>query len=193
MSDIYALMDIDTLKRYQISIDSFIDYLNQNSIPITQYRNKSGNDREFAKDLEHIRDRYSGKLIVNDKIKFIDLSDGIHIGQDDIKKISEDKIEAIKIVRDRVGDKLIGLSTHNRDEILEANNLNIDYIGLGAYRATDTKKDASISGESLLEIAKLSTHPVAIIGGVKLSDRFGDYIRYRVIGSDICRKISNEK
>jgi len=36
-----------------------------------------------------------------------------------------------------------------------------------------------------LEIAKESKHDVAIIGGVKLSDNFPSYIKYRVIGSNL--------
>jgi len=37
-----------------------------------------------------------------------------------------------------------GVSTHNLDEIVQANALNIDYIGLGAYRPTNTKKEAQV-------------------------------------------------
>jgi len=67
----------------------------------------------------------------------------------------------------------------------EANFLNINYIGLGAYRKTDTKSEAKVLGEELLEIAKLSKHKVAIIGGVKLDDKFGDEISYIVVGSGL--------
>jgi thiamine-phosphate pyrophosphorylase len=67
--------------------------------------------------------------------------------------------------------------------------LDIDYIGLGAYRPTNTKNVTSIGGETLLEIAKLSTHPVAIIGGVRLDDNIPN-IKYKVIGSDICKLTS---
>jgi len=63
--------------------------------------------------------------------------------------------------------------------------LDIDYIGLGAYRATDTKLEAKVLGDEILEIAKLSKHPVAIIGGVKIDDDFGDNITYKVIGSGL--------
>ena len=63
--------------------------------------------------------------------------------------------------------------------------MDIDYIGLGAYRATDTKSEAKVLGDKLLEIAKLSTHPVGVIGGVTLDDNFEDYIAYKVIGSGL--------
>ncbi len=79
----------------------------------------------------------------------------------------------------------MGISTHNKEEIEEANSLNVDYIGLGAYRQTATKEDASVGGEALIELAKISKHPVGIIGGVKMIDIFPEHIKYKVIGSGL--------
>jgi thiamine-phosphate pyrophosphorylase len=117
----------------------------------------------------------------------------LHIGQEDLLKFNLNKNRAIKIIKEKIGNKILGLSTHNLDEILEANNFNIDYIGLGAFRDSKTKKDiSSIGGEKLLEIAKFSNKKVAIIGGVKLSDSFKNYpqISYKVIGSDLMREFN---
>jgi thiamine-phosphate pyrophosphorylase len=99
--------------------------------------------------------------------------------------IDDNKSKAIEIMREKIGSKILGISTHNIDEVKEANNLNIDYIGLGAYRATNTKSEAKVLGDEIFEIAKLSNHKVAIIGGVKLDDKFGDEISYIVIGSGL--------
>ncbi len=66
--------------------------------------------------------------------------------------------------------------------------MDLDYIGLGAYRGTTTKSNVNILGEKALELAKLSKHPVGLIGGVKLEDSFGDEIKYRVVGSDLYKK-----
>jgi len=107
------------------------------------------------------------------------------LGQEDIATIASHKEDAIKIIRQRIGTKILGISTHNQQEIEEANQLDIDYIGLGAYRQTTTKKDATIGGQELIEIAKLSKHPVGIIGGVKIDDTFPEHIKYRVIGSGL--------
>jgi len=84
-----------------------------------------------------------------------------------------------------IGRKLLGLSTHNLSEIEEANRLDLDYIGLGAYRLTKTKSEANVGGEALLEAAKYSRHPVGIIGGVQIDDEFEKPILYKVIGSDL--------
>jgi thiamine-phosphate pyrophosphorylase len=155
------------------------------NLPIIQYRNKFDPLNQIEADLQLIRKHYHGKIIINDHISLIDYADGIHLGQEDIEAIAVDRKEAIEIIREKIGDKIVGISTHNIEEVEEANTLAIDYIGLGAYRHTDTKQDANVAGDELLEIAKLSTHPVAIIGGVRLDDKFGDEISYRVVGSGL--------
>ena len=195
MNDIYALIDIDTLNRFDISLIDFVKFIDSHKISVAQYRNKNGSDDDFIRDIKIIRDIFSGKLIINDRTEFADMGDGIHIGQEDLLSISDSPKDAVSDLRDRLSaGKWIGLSTHSSDEILKANELDIDYIGLGAYRKTSTKEDAAVSGEELLEVAKLSSHPVALIGGVRLDDSFKEsIIRYRVIGSDLCREYLKKK
>ena len=132
-----------------------------------------------------IREYYDGKLIINDSIDLITYADGLHVGQEDIRKYSDDLIEAVSMIRQKIGSKLLGLSTHDKDEILEANDLDLDYIGLGAYRATNTKSEAHVGGKALIEAASYSKHPVGIIGGVRMYDEFEEPIIYKVIGSGL--------
>ncbi len=182
---IYALVDQETLDQRAVSLQDLLKYINSLSISILQYRNKSGTLSEKKRALQTIKRLYSGKVIVNDTIALIDDVDGLHLGQEDIRQYGETKREAVVEIRKRIGRKLLGLSTHNAAEVEEANPLDIDYIGLGAYRSTGTKKDAEVKGAALLEIAKRSKHPVAIIGGVRLDDVFDESIAYRVVGSDL--------
>jgi len=157
-------------------------------IPIAQYRNKIYNKKKIESDLKVIKANFSGKLIINDYVEFIDLADGLHLGQDDLSSIDKDFKIAIKIVRDKIKNKILGLSTHNIEEIKVANTLEIDYIGLGAYRATNTKDNVKVKGFKLLNVAKESNKSVAIIGGVKLNDNFPKEIEFKVIGSDLMKK-----
>ena len=150
-----------------------------------QYRNKNGSLEEKKADLITIREHYNGTVIINDTIELIDYADGLHIGQEDIRAYSDDLSQAVAKIRQIIGRKQLGLSTHNIEEIEEANELDLDYIGLGAYRPTQTKSEANVGGEQLLETAKHSKHPVGIIGGVRLSDTFEAHIAYRVIGTDL--------
>ena len=110
----------------------------------------------------------------------------MHLGQEDLAKIDANPTQAVKILRSVIGsDKILGISTHNEQEVLQANEMDLNYIGLGAYRDTTTKTDVShILGEKLDSVAKLSKHPVAAIGGVKKEDCF-EHVRYHVIGSGL--------
>lgn len=185
---IYALVDKETLLQKRVSLQSHIQHLSTfPNILILQYRNKSASLEEKKEDLLLIRDYYDGKLIINDTIELIDYADGLHIGQEDIRKYSNDLMHAVKLIRQKTGTKLLGLSTHNKEEILEANTLDLDYIGLGAYRATNTKSEANVGGKALIEAAKYSKHPVGMIGGVMLEDEFEEPIIYKVIGSGLYR------
>ncbi len=182
---IYALIDKQSLSDRNIDFPSLLEVINSQDISLLQYRNKNNYSDEIKSDLELIRAEYKGRIIINDHLEFIDLADGLHLGQEDLLTINVDLQKACKEVRNVIGRKIFGLSTHDKNEIEIANTLDVDYIGLGAYRSSGTKSDAKVYGEKLLEISRYSKHPVALIGGVKLSDRFDKRITYRVIGSDL--------
>jgi len=183
---LYALCDQDMLDDKGVSLESFLEIANSKNAEILQYRNKNA-DIEFIKQkLIYIRKRYDGFLIVNDAYELIEFCDGVHLGQEDLKSIDEDTHKAVKIIRNVIKeDKLLGISTHNEEEVLQANEMDLNYIGLGAYRETSTKKDVSVVlGDSIEVIASKSKHLVAAIGGVKLNDYF-EHITYHVIGSGL--------
>ena len=182
---IYALVDKQTLILKDVMLVRVLEHINTLDAPMLQYRNKNSSLEEKKADLLTIRQYYTGKVIINDNIELIDYADGLHLGQEDIRAYSEDLQEALKQVRQKIGEKILGLSTHNRAEIEEANTLDLDYIGLGAYRATSTKSEANVGGEALIEAAKHSNHPVGIIGGVRMDDVFEEPIIYKVIGSGL--------
>lgn len=180
------MVDKETLAKKGVSLLSHLQHLQTfKYIPILQYRNKSGTLEDKKSDLITIREHYNGTLIINDTIDLIDYADGLHIGQEDILKYSDDLSESVKLIRQKIGRKLLGLSTHDKDEIVEANTLDLDYIGLGAYRATHTKSEAHVGGKVLIEAASHAKHPVAMIGGVRIDDIFDEPIVYKVIGTGL--------
>lgn len=182
---IYALIDKEGLALRGLSLEKISKKIQNLNIPIAQYRNKLGSIDEKREDLRLIRSFYHGKLIINDAIELIEYVDGLHVGQEDIRVYHNDLVTAVGMIREKISNKLLGLSTHNKEEILEANSLDLDYIGLGAYRETQTKSEAKVLGDVAVELAALSKHPVGLIGGVKLRDTFSKDIHYRVIGSDL--------
>jgi len=182
---LYALCDQELLDSKGISIDEYIKVANDNSAEIIQYRNKSGSIDFIKSQLIKIRKLFSGFLIINDNYELISFCDGVHLGQEDLLVIDKDIFKAVKILRKAVGnDKILGISTHNEKEILEANKMDLNYIGLGAYRNTQTKNVSNILGNKLESIASKSIHPVGVIGGVKMDDKFTN-ITYHVIGSGL--------
>jgi thiamine-phosphate pyrophosphorylase len=183
---LYALCDQDMLDSKGVSLDEYIHLAKQHNAEIIQYRNKNADISFIKQQLIHIRKNYDGFLIVNDAYELVEFCDGVHLGQEDLKAIDEDINKAIKILRSIVtSDKILGISTHNEEEILQANELDLNYIGLGAYRDTTTKKDiCEVLGDSLDTLASSSKHLVAAIGGVKLDDKF-EHVTYHVIGSGL--------
>lgn len=182
---LYALCDRELLHSRNISLEQFVQKAQNHDASILQYRNKTDDIATIKNDLIRIRKLWDGFLIINDHYELIALCDGVHIGQEDLSVIDSDPIKAITILKATIGeDKIIGLSTHNAHEIKIANSLEINYIGLGAYRATSTKNDAKVLGDELDNFASLSKHPVAAIGGIRLDDVF-EHVTYKVIGSGL--------
>ena len=185
---LYALCDQDLLDKKGLSLEEFIEIAKKQNAEIIQYRNKNSDTAFIKQQLIKIRKLYNGFLIVNDTYELIEYCDGVHVGQDDLKAIDEDVFKAVKILRSVIKkDKILGISTHNEFEVIQANEMDINYIGLGAFRGTSTKKYISaMLGEKLDYIASKSKHLVGAIGGVKVDDKFA-HVTYHVIGSGLLK------
>jgi thiamine-phosphate pyrophosphorylase len=182
---LYALCDQALLDAHGIPLPEYIQIAEKFNARIIQYRNKSDDTAFIQEQLLFLRHNFQGKLIINDHLELVDFCDGLHVGQEDLLKVDADKAQAVRILRTALSkEKVLGLSTHNAQEVLEANGFDLDYIGLGAYRATNTKAVSSVLGDTIDAVASLSKHDVAAIGGVRLEDRF-QYIKYNVIGSGL--------
>lgn len=181
---LYALLDFDSLQKNSYTIEKFICTCRVLHVEIIQYRDKKGDKQRKIENLKKIKSLCDIPLLINDDIDLVVFCDGLHVGQGDLIELGLNKVDVIKKIRKLIGRKILGISTHNREEILEANDLDIDYIGLGAFRATNTKEDAAVLRESLSDLAGLSHKPVGAIGGVKISDEIAN-VTYAVVGSDL--------
>ena len=179
---LYVLCDYETLLKKNISLEKFVNLCKKKDVKIVQYRDKISSLEEQKTNLLYLKSQLNIPIIINDKIELIEFADGLHLGQEDLEKIHKDKKLAVKLVRLKIKDKLLGLSTHNEIEILEANELALDMIGLGAYKNTNTKDVSTILGSKISYLAKISKHPVCAIGGVKEEDVI-ENIRFNVVGS----------
>ena len=115
-------------------------------------------------------------LIVNDDIAAalaIAGVDGLHVGQEDLRSDSlGQRTEELREIRQRAADLgrelLIGLSTHDLEQIRRANELPIDYLGFGPVFPTRSKvgADPSVGLDKLHRACELSERPLVAIGGL---------------------------
>ncbi|MGG2093926.1 thiamine phosphate synthase [Bacillus sp. S13(2024)] len=141
-------------------------------ITIFQYREKgdgalTGEERyAFARQLQSLCKEYHVPFIVNDDVELaLELdADGVHVGQDD---------EGIKMVREKMGDKMIGVSAHTIEEARFAIENGADYLGVGPIFPTHTKKDAkAVQGTEGLRFFRESgiEIPIVGIGGITIEN-----------------------
>lgn len=181
---LYALCDFQTLLKKEIPLDNFIELALKFDAKIIQYRDKINSNETQIENLMYLKKKLNIPIIINDKIELINYADGLHLGQEDFFKIHSNKKLAIKLIRKKIGNKLLGISTHNEVEILEANELDIDMIGLGAYKSTSTKNVPNLLGEKISYLAKISSNPVCAIGGVEINDKIQN-VSFNVVGSGL--------
>lgn len=89
-------------------------------------------------------------------------ADGVHVGQEDMQ------VEAARAI---VGERIVGLSTHARDQIERAESSSADYIAVGPVYETPTKPGRkSVGLEALRFAATTSSKPWFAIGGIDRSN-----------------------
>ena len=138
--------------------------LSFNLVSIFQLRLKQYSFREREKigiKIKKICKKYKVKLIVNDDpnlAKKID-ADGCHLGQNDM---------VIQGARKILKKKIIGITCHNSKKLIRyAVKNGANYIAIGAFFKSKTKKVNYIAKPSLISWAKRFTKlPVVIIGGI---------------------------
>lgn len=117
---------------------------------------------DFAQKCKDICQSFDIPFIIND---FVELAlkveaDGIHVGQDDA---------SLQEIRDLFPQKIIGVSVHNEQEMLEAMTNGADYVGIGPIYETKSKLDAEkVRGVSFLVKARelYPEFPIVGIGGI---------------------------
>lgn len=190
LNKIYALCDMATLLKKNISLEEFLKLAIKNNSKIIQYRDKLNDIKIQKENLNYLKKNTNIKIIINDKLELLKYCDGLHLGQEDLIRVKNDELKlksddlVFKFLKKLYPSKIFGLSTHNEVEILHANTLELDYIGLGAYRGTQTKDVSNILGDKISYLAKISKHKVAAIGGVRVDDNIKN-IYYNVVGSDL--------
>ena len=117
--------------------------------------------KEIGIKIKKICKKYKVKLIVNDDPNLAKeiSADGCHLGQSDMN---------IKRARKILRKKIIGITCHNSKKLIkQAVKDGANYIAIGAFFKSKTKKVNYIAKPSLISWAKRFTKlPVIIIGGI---------------------------
>jgi thiamine-phosphate pyrophosphorylase len=129
-----------------------------------QLRAKAMSPREFLQLASAARKltRSSGcKLIVNDRVDIALAcdADGVHLGQEDLP---------LHAARKLMGERIIGISTHDVEQAKAAEEGGADYIGFGPMFGTTTKETGySARGLDLLrQVREAVKIPIVAIGGI---------------------------
>ena len=119
----------------------------------------------IGKKIKKICKRFNVKLIINDNpflAKKIN-ADGCHIGQSDSTVLAARKI---------LKNKIVGVTCHNSKKLIKKAMIDkVDYIALGAFYSTKTKKVKYRAKIKLIKEAKNITKiPIVAIGGINLNN-----------------------
>lgn len=164
----FSLYAITDLKTEDPEILKTIERALRGGVDIIQLRSKVLSDHalfELGKKIRTLTNRMKKLFIINDRV---DLAlaleaDGVHLGQDDLP---------IEEARRIVGkNQLIGRSTHNLRQALEAEHEGADYIGFGPIFGTPTKPTYLPIGLSqIAQVMKRVRIPIVCIGGIDRSN-----------------------
>lgn len=161
-TDIYALTDSrQSLGR---STPDVARQMLAAGIKVIQYREKDKSAGEMLRECLIVREltrRAGCCFLVNDHVDVALAcdADGVHVGQDDLP---------VPVVRGLLGGgRVIGVSTHSREQAEAALRDGADYIGVGPIFPTATKSTTPAVGFAYLtEISADFSIPFVTIGGV---------------------------
>lgn len=136
-------------------------------VSLIQLRDKNAPAARVCEEARRWADalaRRGARLIVNDRpdIAVIAGAGGVHVGQEDLR------VEAARAICGC--ERWVGVSTHNLEQLREANATSADYIAFGPIFPTATKEnpDPVVGLELLCEARSLTRKPLVAIGGITI-------------------------
>jgi thiamine-phosphate pyrophosphorylase len=141
--------------------------LADSGVEVLQYRNKDDDDVLVAQDALAMREAAPLlRLILNDRAALVGPAgwNGLHVGQQDLSP------SAVRTLVGRAA--LVGLSTHNDEQVVAAVSEPVDYIAVGPVFPTVSKSDTSpaIGLEGVTRARALTDKPLIAIGGITLEN-----------------------
>jgi thiamine-phosphate pyrophosphorylase len=138
-------------------------------IACLQLREKDVSTRSFietAREIKSLAAQFGVPLIINDRldVALAIEADGVHIGQEDMPYSTARKLMGPRAI--------IGLSVETWDDVVRAQELDVNYLGVSPVFKTPTKTDTKGSWglEGLTRIKTYSRHSLVGIGGLNASN-----------------------
>ena len=160
---VYALTDVQLSG---LSHSEQVELLSSGGASLIQLREKRMPALGFyeqAKAARAVAERSGVKLIINDRVDVALAigAQGVHLGQDDLPPEAARKLLGAAAI--------LGYSTHNVDQALEAVKLPIDYLAIGPIFPTTSKPDTFpvLGLEGLRAVRRaIGEFPLVAIGGI---------------------------
>jgi thiamine-phosphate pyrophosphorylase len=160
---LYAILDESSFSDSEV-LFSTAEELLAGGVTLLQYRDKSGNARQMLGQARELKRRLgaSVKLIMNDRADLCLAAgfDGVHVGQEDLSPEGARKV---------IGGSLwLGMSTHNPEQVEEADKTSADYVAVGPVFLTMSKAnpDPVVGLEGIRKARTLTRKPLVAIGGI---------------------------
>lgn len=160
---LYAILDTSCFQDIEV-LFSTAEQLLAGGVALLQYRNKTSSARELLQEARELKRRLGGsvKLIMNDRADLCLAAgfDGVHVGQEDLSPQGARKV---------IGARLwLGVSTHNAEQVKEADKTSADYIAIGPVFPTASKvnPDPVVGLDGVRKARALTRKPLVAIGGI---------------------------
>jgi thiamine-phosphate pyrophosphorylase len=161
---LYAILDPDLAP---LPLAALADALAGAGVQLMQLRDKHGSAARMHSQTKELVASLSARgvrLIVNDRpdIAAMTAAGGVHVGQEDLP---------VEDARRICGpSRWVGVSTHNLEQLREADRTSADYIAVGPIFPTATKEnpDPVVGLEFLRAARQLTRKPLVAIGGITI-------------------------
>jgi thiamine-phosphate pyrophosphorylase len=136
-------------------------------VDIVQLRLKDAAEAEItaaARTVRDLCDRHGALFVLNDRPDLVEAcrADGVHVGQDDASPA-----EARRLLGP---DRIVGISTHSREQLGAAVRAPVDYVAVGPVFETPTKPGRPAAGLELVRFAAETVRlPWFAIGGIDIA------------------------
>jgi thiamine-phosphate pyrophosphorylase len=160
---LYAIVDSSAHQSIQ-QLVAYAAELATGGCTLLQYRNKGGGAGPILEQSRALKKLVgdSVRLIMNDRADLCLAAgfDGVHVGQEDLSP---------EAVRGIIGpQRWLGVSTHNPEQLREADLTSADYLAIGPVFATSSKDnpDPVVGLEGVRRARELTGKPLVAIGGI---------------------------